>query len=406
MSGSTFQPGQQVGGFTVVKPLGKGGMAELFVARDQVLRRKVVLKMLSPVLNREKAFKGQFLREARIQAKLESPHIVQVLGVLEQGDTLCLVMQFVQGTDLDKVLRKAKLFRERKGKKGALALERAVHIFSQVLEGVGFAHKYRIIHGDIKPSNILLDRQGRAKVCDFGLAFLLTCDGRPSHGMPQGGTPCYMSPEQMLNQKVDFRSDIYALGVTLFHMITGQYPTGDRKRHMELVECHVEGSLEEAEAILSEFEEITPRIEKAILKALEPQPDERHQSCLEFALAIREDASHEMYSELLRLSLLSKKDITPTERAYLDENARRRALTPEEARTLEINIRTEMGLPPLDYLREYRVALGHLLKSGRDAEAARAELERLYVGTKRVSPAEALKALEDLLVPGRNPRGA
>ncbi|MEW6665004.1 MAG: serine/threonine-protein kinase [Thermodesulfobacteriota bacterium] len=395
MNGATFYPGERVGGFAVVKPLGKGGMAELFLARDQVLRRRVVLKVLLPPLNREKGFKEQFLREARIQANLESPHIVQVLGVLEHRETLCLVMQYVQGTDLDKVVKKARLFRERKGRKGGLSLERAIHVFTQVLEGVGSAHKYRIIHGDIKPANILLDRQGRAKVSDFGLALLLTRDGRPIHGMPQGGTPAYMSPERILDQKVDFRSDIYSLGVTLFHMITGEFPMGDRRRAMEFVECHLEGSLEEARAILSRFEEVPHRIEKAILKALEPRPDDRHQSCLEFALAIREDASRDMYSELLRLALLSKKEITPTERAYLDEYAGRRSLTPEEASALEINIRMEMGLPALDFKREYRVALAHPVQKGKDVGAARAELERLYVGTKRITPEEAGRIAED-----------
>lgn len=406
MNEPAFHPGQEVGGFEVVKPLGKGGMAELFLARDQILKRRVVLKVMSPPLNLDKIFKAQFLREARIQANLESPHIVQVLGVLEQGDTLCLIMQYVQGTDLDKVVKKARLYREKKGRRGGLSLERATHIFTQVLEGVGFAHKYRIIHGDIKPSNILLDRQGRAKVSDFGLAFLLTCDGKPSPGMPRGGTPCYMSPEQILNQKVDFRSDIYALGVTLFHMITGRFPMGDRKRVLEFIECHMEGSLEDAEAILSEFEEIPPRIQRAILKALEPRPDDRHQSCLEFALAIREDASLEMYSELLRLSLLSKKEITPSERAYLDENAGKRGLSPEEARTLETNIRMEMGLPALDFLREYRVALGHLLKKGRDGEAGLADLERIYVGKKRISREEARQVAEKLAVPRGKARGS
>jgi serine/threonine-protein kinase len=375
-------------------------MAELFLARDQILKRRVVLKVMSPLLNRDKVFRGQFLREARIQANLESPYIVQVLGVLEQGDTLCLIMQYVMGTDLDKVLKKAKLYREKAGKKGCLSLERATHIFTQVLEGVGFAHKYRIIHGDIKPSNILLDRQGRARVSDFGLAFLLTCDGNPRHGMPRGGTPCYMSPEQLLNQKVDFRSDIYALGVTFFQMLTGRFPTGDRRKVMEFIECHMEGSVQEAEAVLSEFREIPPGVARAILKALEPRPDDRHQSCLEFALAIREDTTREMYTELLRLSLLSKKEISPVERAYLDENAGKRGLTAEEALALETSIRMEMGLPAPDFLREYRVALGQLLRKGRGGEVGRAELDRIYIGTKRVSQEEARRVAAELPLPG------
>ncbi|MBN1102033.1 MAG: serine/threonine protein kinase [Deltaproteobacteria bacterium] len=347
MSGSTFHPGQDIGGFVILKPLGKGGMAELFLARDRVLKRRVVIKVLNPVVGKRKGFRRQFLREARIQAGLDNPRIVQVLQGLEEGADLCLVMQYVQGTDLEKVIKKARALREKKGAPGALSVERSVHIFLQVLEGVGFVHKYKIIHGDIKPSNILLDRQGRAKVADFGLAFLMSYERRHGGSFFHGGTPYYMSPEQVLNQGMDFRSDIYALGVTFFHMITGRFPFGEKKRYMELVECHMEGSLDDAREILAECGEIPPRIKEAIFKALENDPEKRHQSCLEFALAIQQETSHEMYSELLRLNLLGKKEITPSERAYLDEIAAKKSLSREEARSLEENIRNEMGLPPL-----------------------------------------------------------
>jgi hypothetical protein len=109
----------------------------------------------------------------------------------------------------------------------------------------------------------------------------------------------------------------------------------------------MEGSLDEAKEVLAECEEIPPRIKEAIFKALENDPQKRHQSCLEFALAIQQETYHEMYSELLRLSLLGKKEITPSERVYLDEIAAEKSLSREEARSLEKNIRKEMGLPPL-----------------------------------------------------------
>ena len=404
MNGSAFQPGREIGNFLILKSLGKGGMAELFLARDRILKRRVVIKVLALPLSGRTPFQRQFLREARIQANLESPYIVQVLGVLEHEGSHCLVMQYVQGTDLEKVIRKAKSLREKRGEKGALSEKRAIHIFHQVLEGIGFAHRYRIIHGDIKPANVLLDRQGRAKVADFGLAFLLTCDGRAREEMPQGGTPCYMSPEQILNRQVDFRSDIYSLGVTLFHMLTGSFPTGDRKRFMEYVECHLEGSLEGAETVLDEYRDLLhPRTRKAILKAIDNDPDRRHQSCLEFALAVREEGSHETYSELLRSSLLSKREVTLPERAYLDENAEAKSLSPEEALSLEVNIRNEMGLPPLDFRREYKAAMKALFRRGRDPDAARDELGMVYVEKKRVSEKDARKAMDELLLERKPP---
>lgn len=392
-----FRPGQEIDGLVILKCLGKGGMAELLLARDKVLGRKVVIKTLSPVLGARKSFRKQFLREAKIQANLDNPHIVQILRILDQEKQLCLVMQYVQGTDLEKVIRKARALRERTGRQGALSVERSIHIFLQVLEGIGFAHKFRIIHGDIKPSNILMDRQGRAKVADFGLAFLMNRNGRAKQGIPQGGTPHYMSPEQMVGQDVDARADIYALGVTFFRMITGKFPVGEKKRYMDLFEYHMEGSLTEAEEIISRCEGLPLKIKSALFKALENDPDRRHQSCLEFALAIKGEASQEMYSELLRMSLFTKREITPSERAYLDEIAQKKSLTAQQAHSLEVNIRNEMGLPALDFTREYRGALQEQLKRGQEPRRAHRELKRIYVTKNRLSGEQARTILDDLL---------
>jgi serine/threonine protein kinase len=400
LTGVGFSPGQEVFEYRILKQIGKGGMAELFLARDLTLKRKVVIKVLAPLLRQRTDFSRQFLREARIQANLDNPCIVQILRILEHGEHLCLVMQHVRGTDLEKVIRRAKALKETRGAKGALSLERAVHIFLQVLEGIGFAHKYRIIHGDIKPSNILLDKQGRAKVADFGLAFPLSYyDGKLRQGMPHAGTPFFMSPEQLLNLKVDFRSDIYALGVTFFNMLTGQLPSGDKKTLMELLESHMDGLLEDASRVISELGEIPARIREATLKALDYDPNKRHQSCLEFALAIKEERPYEMYSELLRLSLLTKKEFSPSERSHLDDIAARKGLRPEEALSLEVHIRNEMGLPRLDFFREYRMAFNELLKTGRQKDAhCLAEMERVYVDKQRISSTRAAELREGVLM--------
>lgn len=344
-----FESGQVIKGYRIEKPLGRGGMSELFLASDVILGRKVVIKVLSHLYSNVEKFKKQFLREARIQATLDNPHIVPIFRMFRYQADYCLVMPYVKGTDLEKVIRKAGIGKRKRGEKGALSTERALHIFSQILEGIAFTHRYRIIHGDINPSNILLDQQGRARVADFGLSFLLPRRVREKEEMLQGGTPFYLSPEQLLDERVDFRSDIYSLGVTLFHMITGRLPSGAGKKWTDLLEFHLEGSLENARDILDEVRDIPPRIKSAVLKALENDPCDRFQSCLEFSLALKEDTSHEMYSELLRITLLSKKDITRAERAYLEKIARRRGLSPEEAAALEGNIRKEMRLPPIDF---------------------------------------------------------
>jgi serine/threonine protein kinase len=389
LSDPFFHPGQKIEDYLIEKKLGRGGMAELFLAKDRALNRTVVIKVISPAFSRRGDFKERFMSEARIQARLDNPHIVQIFRIFNYQHNLCLVMQHIKGTDLAEVVKKARSMKERQGKNGALSPERAIHIFLQVLEGIGFVHKFGVMHGDIKPPNILLDQQGMAKVADFGLSTLLPYEDKRKVEMLSGGTPSYMSPEQVLNEKVDFRSDIYSLGVTFFYMLTGQRHSGDRKNLTDFLEFHVEGSLDEPKRILDEFSDIRPRIKESILKALEHEPDNRHQSCLEFSLAIKTDEPYEMYSELLRVSVLTKTDITLAERVYLDEIAGKKGLGVKEANTLEINIRQEMGLTPLDFKREYENAFMDLLLKGRKESHYRDELERTYTGKGRISQTQA-----------------
>lgn len=344
MPETDFEPGQVVEDYVIAERLEKGGMGEVYLANDLLLKRKVVVKVLSPPFSQKQEYRNRFLREARIQANLDSAHVVRVFRAFIHHGVPCLVMEYVHGTDLEKIVKKAQSIRERRGEKGALSVERGTHVFLQAMEGIGFAHKYGIVHGDVKPSNILLDQQGRVKIVDFGLSFRLM-SGRKSRGEGfDGGTLHFMSPEQLLNEEVDSRSDIYSLGVTFFFMLTGQWPTGERKRLTELLEYHAEGSLEEPERMLEGFGSIRPRIRAAVLKSLEKDPAKRFQTCLEFSLAIKEDAPHELYSELLRLSLLTTKEIMPAERSYLDRIAKMKGLQPGEAEALERSIRRQMGL--------------------------------------------------------------
>ena len=382
--------GQKLEGYLIKKQIGKGGMAELFLATDLLLKKRVVIKVLSSPFSKESNSKRQFLREARIQANLDNPYIVQILRLFNFQEDLCLVMQYVKGIDLARVIKRARTRKQKRGEKGALSVERAVHIFLQVLEGIGFAHKYRIIHRDIKPSNILIDRQGRAKITDFGLSFLLPSKRKDKEEWLQAGTPYYMSPEQILNNEADLRSDIYSLGVTFFNMLTGELPSGRKKKMIDLVEYHMEGSLEAPEQTLGGIEETPDGIRGAILKALDNRMERRHQSCLEFFLAIKEEAPYEMYSEILRVCLLSKSDITFRERVYLDRIAKRKGLTPEEAEGLEVNIRKEMRLPPLDFGKEYKKSLKDLLSLGEGKGDENLEqMERTYVIRDRISAIQA-----------------
>lgn len=395
VEGLGFEPGQRIEDYLLLKHMGKGGMADIFLARDVVLKRRVVIKAMDQCFLKVERFRSQFLREARIQANLDSPYIVQVLRVIEAGGRPCLIMPHVKGTDLERVIKRAVEMRAERGERGGLSEQRAVHIFLQILEGIGFAHKYGIVHGDLKPSNVLLDQQGRARVVDFGLSFLLSPAKKTGASLP-GGTPSYISPEQLLSQGVDHRADIYSLGVTLFRMLTGRLPLGEKKI-TEILEHHVVGSLEGVIALLEEFKDISQGTRTAVLKALENDPDRRHQSCLEFSLALREAASPEMYSELLRMGLVTKQKISVEERAYLDRIADARGFRPDAARALEAGIRKEMGLPPLDFLNEYGRALKDLHEKGRGSDPRFLdELERVYVKTCRISAEQAGMLREEL----------
>ncbi|MDY7038794.1 MAG: serine/threonine-protein kinase [Thermodesulfobacteriota bacterium] len=392
-----LRSGLRVEDYIIEKRIGRGGMAELFLARDMILKHKVVIKVLNQPFSTKDNHKRQFLREAKIQANLDNPYIVRIFRIFDYDDYPCMVMQYIRGTDLEKVIKRARSTKAKTGGRGALSIERSSHIFIQILEGMGFVHKYGIVHGDIKPSNIILDKQGRAKIADFGLSFLRSRKKNVKREILPGGTPYYMSPEQILHEEVDFRSDIYSLGVTFYYMLTGELPLGDKKKIMEVLESHLEGSLEKAKRTLDEYKNIRSGIKRAILKALERDPDNRHQSCLEFSLAIKGEVPYEMYSELLRLSLFTKNDITLSERAQLDKISEIKGLHQEEAEAMESNIRKEMRLPRLDFTKEYKNALTDLFKKGKTKEAIYIdELEKTYVEKSRISKTQARLIREEV----------
>jgi serine/threonine-protein kinase len=383
-----FAAGQKVEDFLIESQISHSNMAEVYMAKDLVLQREVVIKALRHTYHKDEEFKKRFFREARIQANLDSPHIIQIYRVFDHKNNLCLVMQHVEGTSLESIVKKARELKQKRLEKGALSPERAVNIFLQVLEGIGFAHKYRIVHGDIKPANIVIDKQGRAKITDFGLAIFLPPDVIKRKSPVTGGTPYYIAPEQLINQEIDFRADIYSLGVTLFYMLSGDLPCGECREMHDILEYHMEGSLARAKGILIEIKSIPPSIKEAVLQALEGKPDRRHQSALEFSLALKVDAPQEMFSELLRFSLLTKSDITAIERAHLDQIAKKRGLSAHEIKTIESNIRKEMGLPPMDFMEEYRNALRGRIFAGREGRSHLSNLNDLYVKMGRLSEAE------------------
>ncbi len=205
-----------IAGYQLVRFLGAGGMGSVYLADDVTLGRRVAIKVISEKIEAASETRARFLREARAMASVEHPHIVRVYGFGETEGKAYLVMEYVEGETLA----------ERIQRTGRLPVEEALSVVRQVVDALEAAWENHVVHRDIKPSNILLDRRNRVRVGDFGLAKPLHTAGDATLSQ-QGyilGTPHYISPEQARGQPVDFRSDIYSLGIVLYEMLAGERP--------------------------------------------------------------------------------------------------------------------------------------------------------------------------------------
>lgn len=216
--------GTQIGPYLIVGRLGKGGMGEVFRARDTVLDREVAIKTLPPEMRDNQARLSRFEREARLLASLNHPNIAILHGIEQKGDERCLVMELVEGVPLDRLLER-----------GPLSPPEAVRIGRQIAEALEAAHEKGIVHRDLKPSNVVVGPKGRVKVLDFGGAKALEPVATLMPGQQEGltqvdltatgavlGTPPYMSPEQVRGRQVDERADIWAFGCLLYELLTAK----------------------------------------------------------------------------------------------------------------------------------------------------------------------------------------
>jgi len=197
--------------------IGAGGMSTVFRAFDTVLERQVAIKLMHRDIASDSGQLERFRREARAVARLNHPHIVQVIDAGEEGDsrhaTPYIVFEYVEGETLkDRIRRHA-----------GLPVSEAVAYAIEIARALGAAHERQIVHRDVKPQNVLIDEEGTAKVTDFGIARSLEEEGLTADGRVLGTTD-YVSPEQALGHAVTGQSDLYSLGVVLFEMLTGDVP--------------------------------------------------------------------------------------------------------------------------------------------------------------------------------------
>ncbi len=269
----------KIGRYEVEDELGTGGMATVYRARDPYMQRQVAIKVLAYQLTSDALYQEYFQREAEVIAALEHPCIVPVFDFGRLGNQPYIVMRYMAGGSLQDRLDK-----------GELKARDMAHIVERVAEGLDAAHARGIIHRDVKPANILFDTSGEAFLSDFGLAKSLN----RSTGITGAlfvGTPEYMSPEQVRNERLDGRSDIYALGVTLFYTLAGCLPYRDDSPLATAV-LHV---TQPVPKVLALKPDLLPTWDDIIGKAMAKVPAERYATAGDLARDVREAASGRWY---------------------------------------------------------------------------------------------------------------
>jgi serine/threonine-protein kinase len=295
------------GRYELEELIGTGGMSSVYRAHDQLLDRKVALKVLHQQYTGDEEYVERFRREARSVATLSHPNIVTVIDRGEHGDRQFIVFEYVEGENLKRLIER----------RGPAPVSTALELAMQIARGLSFAHQQGLIHRDVKPQNVLMNGDGQAKVTDFGIARSLDV----KHGMTQTGTVLgtsdYIAPEQAQGQRVDEHTDVYSLGVVLYEMLLNEVPFPG-ENFVAVAMRHIN---EEPPSIRDRRPDVPVRVEAAVHRAMAKDPEARFQTMAEFCEELEACLAEEQGTQGTQV-------IAPAAPPRRPARARRRGMSP------------------------------------------------------------------------------
>ena len=262
--------------YQLIRLLGRGGMGEVYLARNKNIEQFVAVKALHPKYANNPMIRARFKQEAVMLNSLNHPNIVKFLNFVENEYGVFLIMEYVDGCTLEEYITR---------RNGLIVEEKAYPMFAEILNAFSYAHEHGIIHRDIKPSNIFLDKEGHIKVMDFGIAQIISDANGNLGGGSSMGTPAYMSPEQVYGQKLDQRSDVYSLGVLFHQMLTGRAPYDSTTMSELEIKGHVVN--EKLPRMKNYYPYISDGLQLVVDKATAKKQEDRYANCDEMFKAVK-----------------------------------------------------------------------------------------------------------------------